>query len=222
MEALHSFDPVVYNMAECQWLKDKLGQPPVVAFQDGLPPGVNASAVRPILERVYELEEIRRHRGREWAGVQMLVASIDNYVRLATKWRQDRKRGAPRFPSMHTFDGRGRAHSQAPGSDNGQVRTYFNQDGSRTKFAIELIPDTITPWEPEWQTGKDETISGIKVDMDMRRVECQVCGHTETFKPESRASLNAARARMSKHLRSTTDRVEEHRELHAMEFGQAS
>jgi hypothetical protein len=122
---------------------------------------------------------------------------------------------------MHAYDGKGRPHRQGVGSDSGQVRTYFDAAGQRVPFAIELVPTGQAEWHPEWAKA-DEASDGLKVDRDNRRIECLICGHTEAFNPDSRGSYNAARGRISKHLRSATIEVERHREVHMTEFGSAA
>lgn len=215
------FDPVTYSTAENRFLLDHLGQPPVVALQD-VPRPVNPRAVKPILDRVYELQELETHRGQKWVGVEALKKSITTWLTENAKWAAGAKRGRPRFPSLFSFDSKGRGHRYGPGSDSGQIKTYFDEKGQRVPFAVALVEGSIVGPEevfaPEYAQA-DAPTDGIKLDADNRRVECLVCGHTESFNPESRASFNAARARMSKHLRKSTIEPERHREVHTQEFG---
>lgn len=220
MTATNVFDPVQFSIEECQFLLTTLGQPPIVALR-GKPLNVNTNAVRPILERVYELTELEAHTGVGWVGVPALQEKLEAYLAQHAKWEDDKRRGAPRWPSMHAYDGKGRPHRQGVGSDSGQVRTYFDAAGQRVPFAIELVPTGQAEWHPEWAKA-DEASEGLKVDRDNRRIECLICGHTEAFNPDSRGSYNAARGRISKHLRSATIEVERHREVHMTEFGSAA
>jgi hypothetical protein len=98
------------------------------------------------------------------------------------------------------------------------VKTYFDKDGNRKAFQVELLPDGAVEWTPDWVPTEDVKGSGIVVNHQLNRVEC-FCGHTEKFKTDSRASLSAARSRMSKHLRTTTEELERHREAYTLEFG---
>ena len=216
-QELQVFDPVLLSHEECHWLLANLGTPPVVAIKT-LPPIVNIKAVKPILDRVADLEQLQQHDGQAWIGIPALKEAILVYLREDAKWAADAKRSkhAPRFPSMYSFDSKGRAHIGGPGSDSGYVHTYFLPDGSRKPFAVPFVADEAFTWSPPGHTELPE--KGLTVRADLNRWEC-FCGHTESFKPDSRASYNAARARMSKHLRKTTEEVEKHRELHTNEFG---
>lgn len=220
MENPNIFDPVLNSEEENAFLLEAVGQPPVVALKQ-VPPGVNPNQVRPILERVYELQELEKHAGEKWVGVEAIKAAIKTYQEQSAKWAADNRRGRPRFPSLYSFDSRGRAHRYGPGSDSGRVRTYFTDKGERKPFAVELIPSEVAEWAPDWIQAvaqADEPGDGLTVNYDKNRIEC-FCGHTEQFKAESRGSYNAARARMSKHLRSATEEAARHREVHTAVFG---
>ena len=245
-----TFDPTRYSLAECQFLLDHLGEPPVVVMRQvkpvrlddpardrvsgkildrnpvHYPDGVIPAAVKNTLERVYELIALERDAHEPWAGVEAVKTCIRVYVEQATKWARDAKRGAPRFPSMHSFDTRNRPHRGGPGSDSGTVSTYFDAQGNRHKFAMNLfaLGDHGT-WAPEWAetragTEQPETAKqgGLVLNETHLRYEC-FCGHTEHFKAESRMSQNAARARMGKHLMKAPDAPEKHREIYTVEFG---
>jgi hypothetical protein len=124
---------------------------------------------------------------------------------------------------MHSFDSKGRPHRYGPGSDAGRVKTYFTAKGERLPFALELIPTGVADWTPLWAAGADDPgqDAGIFNNAEKNRIECMIagCGHTESYKTDSRSSYNAARARISKHLRTATNSVDAHREVHTNEFG---
>lgn len=220
------FDPVIYSREENEFLLEQLGTAPVVALTKK-PENVNIAAVKPILQRVYDLEQLKTHEDLDWIGIEPLKNAIRIFIREDSKWESDHKRNkkAPRFPSLYSFDARGKAHRAGPGSDSGRVRTYFGKSGERIPFAVELIPDEAGEWvAPSFQEGPVE--KHLKLDTESHRIECRVpmqdgtvCGHVETYKADSRSSYNAARARMSKHLRKATENVDDHRELHTNEFG---
>ena len=236
------FDPVKLSLPENEFVIKHAGEPWLVASRDihpvGLPnphrkdmnpvhypDGVTPAAVKPVIERIFELEQEKAHNGQEWVGVEIIKAACKAYIEQSKLWAKNKgRRGSPRFPSMYTFTSKGRAQWSAPGSDSGQVKSYFDKEGNRIPFAVKFVPDEVSDWTPEWlqkvaETDQPAPTDGLKVDEVSNRIECLICGHTESFKPESRASFNAARARTSKHLRSATDRVDEHREVHSKEFG---
>lgn len=218
---INQFDPSKYSKAECEFLLDQLGKPPVVAARELKYP-VNPRAVTPILRRVYELIELEKHENLKWCGVDPLKDAIKTWLRENVKWRTnwERSRGrAPRWPSLYTFDQRGKAHRSGPGSDSGGLRTYFNEKGERIRFAVDLLPDLYTEWAPP--AAPETNSTGLTDDESKNRLECNLCGHAESYKDGSRASKNAARARMSKHLRKpgAGNKVEEHLEVYTLEFG---
>lgn len=217
MSEIFKFDPVLFSEEENNWLLDNVDKPLIVALRDSRP-GVNPKQVRPLLERIAELEQLKVHENQSWIGFDAIRAAIRVFLREDAKWQADHQRNkrAPRFPSLYSYDSKGRARLGGPGSDAGQVRTYFNEKGNRVPFAIDLVPDYIPEWAPPGVT--EVTEPDLNVNAELNRIEC-FCGHTEQFKPDSRASFNAARARMSKHLRKTSEEVERHRELYTNEFG---
>lgn len=219
MSDTNVFDPVAYSLAENQFLLDHIGEPPVVARR-AISGNINPRAVMPVIEKVYSLEQLKSHEGTEWTGIPLLKEKIAVYIKAADRWAADkaRHRGAPRFPSMNSYDARRRAHPYGPGSDTGQVRTYFGDAGERIPFAVEYVPTGAIDWSPSWVQA-DRPARGLTVNQTLGRIECDICGHTESYKIESRASYNAARGRISKHLRSTTDDPDSHRELYTAEFG---
>lgn len=217
MIEINEFDPVEFSNEENQFLLEALGKPTIVALRTAHPPRTLA-AVKPMLDRVNELIELEKHEGLTWVGVDALKEAIKIWFRENEKWRLDHKRNrrAPRWPSLYSYDAKGRAHRGGPGADAGRVRTWFKAGGERVPFAVQLIPSDVPDWVPPGFTEKPEV--GLKVDGNLNRIEC-FCGHTESFKADSRASFVAARARMSKHLRRATEQVDQHRELHTNEFG---
>lgn len=215
---VNEFNPVNYSVEECNYLLGNVGLPPAIAVRN-ITAGVNPKAVLPAISRLYELAELAKHTGLLWCGLDPIKDSIKAYLEQAEKWSLDRRRGAPRFPSMASYDQRGRAHKQAVGSDSQFVKTYFNAQGQRVPFAVTLVEEGQDEWKPEW-TGSDEPAagSGLVVNAELNRIEC-FCGHVEKYKADSRGSYNAARGRISKHLRNATEEVDRHREIHTNEFG---
>jgi hypothetical protein len=243
---MKTFNPVRLSNAENQFLLKWLGQPSVVALKDIkgqlnpkahprdknpiiYPDGVIPASVKPILDGVYELQELATHEGLQWVGVDAMKQAIEVWLAQNQKWSSDhqKRRNAPRWPSLYSYDAKGVGHLSGTGSDSGEVKTYFGPAGERIPFEIELMSDVQAPWIAPTVGSEDLSASGgvLFVDPVAHRIECRVpqsdgtiCGHTESYKDSSRASYNAARARMSKHLRKATNEPEAHRELHTLEF----
>lgn len=242
---LTSFNPVQFSNAENQFLLDNLGKVPSAALKTirGVlnphahpkdknpiiyPDGVVPASVKPVLEGIYELTQLEQAEGLRWVGIEKVKDAIRTWLRENAKWSSDhdKTRGrAPRYPSLLSFDAKGKGHMGGPGSDSGQVKTYFGPAGERIPFEIELLSEYV----PEWVAPTvvdDQADPRLFVDAESCLIQCRVplaaggvCGHAEKYKAASRASYNAARARMSKHLRRSTEEVEAHRELHTLEFG---
>lgn len=243
-------NPVQYSLQECQFLIDHLGEPSYQALQSihpatlphpnekernpiYYPEGVIPASVKPILDRVYELIDLERRGVLQWVGLEKVKSCLQVYLDQQQKWMADKAKfgRAPRFPSMSSYDGKNRPHKGGPGSDSGTVSTYFDREGNRIPFALDLLDAMETGgWVPEWATKPEpekaapmfsKTVTkGIVDDADNHRLECPVCKHTESYKVDSRSSFNAARGRMSKHLRNEPKEVDLHRELYTNEFGE--
>lgn len=236
------FDPVKLSIEENKFLLRHLGEPWTIAARDihpvplvaphrkdrnpvHYPDGVTPAAVRPVIDRVYELQELQKNHDESWVGIDAVKAACQTYIDQSLQWEKDKRRGAPRFPSMHSFDSKGRPFKGGPGSDTGQVQTYLTSTGERKPLAIELIPTDSDRWSAPWvkssEAGTGDLSDGLTVNEDNGTVEC-FCGHNEKFKKDVRSSYNSARARMSKHLRSAKEEVFRHREVHTANFGSPS
>ena len=207
---METFDPVLYSLAENKFFLKHLGESPVVAMEDALPAGVAPAAVQDVLGTVYELDEHKKHRGKAWVGSDALIKAIRVYLHEWERWKDMSKRGGPRFPSLHAWDGKGRPHRGGVGSDSSKVVTYINDDGTRQRFAVPLHTDRGEAFEPPWATETEPIPDECVVDEDKGFIQCPVDGWTANFNPDSRSSQNMARARMAKHCRaSKDDRVRE-------------
>lgn len=242
---LTSFNPVLFSNEENKFFLTHIGKPSVVALKEirGIvnpkahpkdknpiiyPDGVVPASVKPVLDGIYELQELEKHEGLKWVGVEKVKTAIQAWLTQNAKWKfdHDRTRGrAPRYPSLWAFDAKGKGHLGGPGSDSGMVKTYFGPAGERIPFEIDLLNEFVAEWTaPTVQDEKQD--ARLVVDADSCTIQCKVplptggfCGHVEKYKTSSRSSYNAARARMSKHLRKATEELEAHREVHTMEFG---
>ena len=126
---METFDPVDYSLAENNFFLKHLGESPVVAMQEALPSGVSQAAVRDVLGAVYELDELKKHRGKEWTGVDTLATAIRVYLHEWEKWRKLANQGAPRWPTLHAWDGKGRPHRGGIGSASANIVTYLSRHG---------------------------------------------------------------------------------------------
>jgi hypothetical protein len=211
------FNPVKYSLEENKFFLTHLGESPVAALQEKLPLGVNPVAVEEVLGGVYELDELEKHRGIKWAGKDALIKTINKYLTEWDRWKEMSSRGAPRFPSMHAWDGRGRPHRGGVTSDAGSVNTYLEDNGERTKFSVDLQYSTKEKFIAPWAKPEAPVPDACVEDHERGVIECPIDGWTANFKPESRQSYNMARARMSKHCRASKD--ERMREFAMKVFG---
>jgi hypothetical protein len=207
---MESFQPVLYSIEENQFFLKHLGESPLAALQEKTPDGVNPVAVREVLGEVYDLDELEKHRGIPWAGREAVETIITRYLSEHEKWKEMSERGAPRFPTMHAWDGRGRPHRGGVSSDSGQVTTYFDENGDRQPLHLMLRDAEPVSFKAPWVKKEAAIPDSLIEDTDKGVLQCPIDGWATNFKPESRQSYNIARARMAKHCRSSKDeRVQE-------------
>jgi|TARA_R110002110_G_scaffold252372_1_gene468224 hypothetical protein len=207
---MDSFQPVLYSIEENQFFLKHLGESPLAALQEKTPEGVNPVTVREVLGEVYDLDELEKHRGIQWAGREAVSNIITRYLSEHEKWKEMSERGAPRFPTMHAWDGRGRPHRGGVSSDSKQVTTYFDDNGDRQPLSVMLRDAAPVSFKAPWVKKEEVIPDRLIEDTDKGIIQCPIDGWTTNFKPESRQSYNIARARMSKHCRSSKDeRVQE-------------
>jgi len=219
------FDPPLFNGAELAWLAASVGQPPVVAFKEVLPPAVNVKAVRPVIERVYELMELERHEGEPWAGLGAIQTAITTYLEKAEQWRQAHRRSprsSPRHPSMFMLDTGRRRYLGGIGSDSGRVRSY-EVDGERVYFAIALNvpPEGVADFvadRPVAPTVPLDVPKAIIVDTTHGVMTCPVCKFSINFEVDAQSSRNVARMQMARHLKNAKKEPDWHRAVYAHEF----
>jgi hypothetical protein len=221
------FEPALYSLAENAFLLEHAGESPAVALHSGLPEGCNIAAVKPALERFYELEELRKHNKQDWMGVEAVKESIRAYLQQHKQWTGMVRAGAPKnaFPSFYEFDSRGRAHRYGVGSDAGFVRSVFDQEtGERKTLGVDLIPTHAEFVLP--QIAKRNALKGAAAfpealveDDENGLIQCPVCKHTENYDAGVQTKRNLARTRMGKHLVGATKEPDAHRHLYAAVFG---
>jgi len=207
---MESFNPVRYSLEENQFFLKHLGESPVLALQTTTPQGVNPVAVQEVLGEFYELDELEKHRGVPWAGKEVVTQVITRYLSEYEKWREMAKRGAPRFPTMHAWDGKGRPHRGGVTSDSREVTTYFDENGDRQPLAVNLREKSMPDFNAPWVKKAEPIPESLIEDAEKGVLQCSIDGWTTNFKPESRQSYNMARGRMAKHCRASKDeRVQE-------------
>ena len=208
------FDPVKYSLAENKFFLKHLGESPITVLKESLPPDVNAATTQEVLGTIYQLEEERNHRGWDWAGIAEVKKSIETYLTEWIRWKEMSARGAPRFPSMHTWDSRGRPHRGGIGSDSSKkVSTYIDKDGNRHAFALPLRDTPVEGFVPSWIKPEAPLPDDLDNDMDAGTVACPLCGWTTNYSAGSQAQLNLAKSRVAKHLKSAKEEPERHRDL---------
>lgn len=226
------FEPAEFSLEENRFLLEHLGEAPLVALDGEVPRGVNPRAVSPLLQRTYELEELRRHKGHVWVGFDTIKTRIAKFLRWMETAAEIHRRGGPKHVSMYGIDGSGKLYKYAIGSDASIVRSAITgAGGQRERFAVDLrrpegevLPSLfdIAPWlqgdpnrinddvHEEW--GEAGKVKGTWKSKH-GSIRCGVCGHTEAFQTAVRSSYNAARARQIRHLKNATTEIDRHRIL---------
>jgi hypothetical protein len=222
MKNIERFEPAFYSIEENQFLLEHIGESPAVALSRGTPTGVNPKAVRPILEKVYELEELRTKRDQEWAGLDALRDSLTIYLAQIKQWEDDKRRGAPYPPTMYQWDSRGRARFAGVGSDAGYVSTYFDENGNRHKLGVDLVQNDLRErYMPEWARRKaaaHRTPQELIIDEKLGHITCPVCSFVVNYDPNEPAKLNIAKAQMGKHMLKDTRTPDDHKAAYGAIF----
>ena len=202
---MESFRPVRYSLEENRFFLKHLGESPVSALREPTPPGVNPVTVQEVLGEVYELAELEKHRGVTWAGVEKVGQVITRYLSEYEKWQEMATRGAPRFPTMHAWDAKGRPHRGGITSDAGEVSTYFDDQGERQPLSVSLRDPESVAFRPPWTKVAEPIPDTLTEDLEKGLLQCPVDGWATNFKPESRSSYNMARGRMVRHCKTSKD-----------------
>lgn len=205
------FDPVLYSLEENAFLVTHIGEMPETTRRGGYPPGVKPAAIEELLEHLYRLERSEPN----YCGHETVKAAAQTYLAQHAKWTAEAKRGAPALPSMHAFDALGRPHRGGVGSDSGHVRTYFDEQGNRHRLAVDLIPTGQDVYRAPWVKNTPAVMahSALIEDADKGKLECPICGFTQTYEPGVTAQRSLAKARVMKHLRGAPKEPDAHRSL---------
>ena len=229
----YDFEPAIFNDAELVFLLDHMEEPPVVAFNKGVPAGVNIKTVQTMLNTLFNLEQLRLHQGQEWAGFGLVKASIERYLQWQERCKEIKRRSGGRLahPSMFSYDGAGGFVKYGIESDSGFVKSEIQPDGSRLPFTVKLLEEggqlanllgEVAPWIGGSLTGKPVVFNDeLKVERKGRygKFECSICGKAEEFSTASKQAEGLARSRMARHLKIARQDVGRHRALYRKKFG---
>jgi hypothetical protein len=230
-----TLEPSTLSIPELLFVLDHIGKPPIAALHRPPPAGVNPAEVRSVLGAIYDATELEKHEKVDWAGIGAVREAILRYLAWHERSIEIRRRlrGSIGHPSMYVWDSDGRAIRGGIGADSGIVRTEIMADGSRLPFAVNLrwpgganpvsedISD-VAPWIRRAQM--EGAAAKVTDDLQIERgkkfgtIGCPVCGKKEEFNPADRATFNAARARMGKHLKTSRTEIARHRLLHTKRF----
>ena len=210
MKTVEEFDPATYSLEENEFFLKHLGESPLAVMQQPLPQGVNPAAVQAGLGRIYELSQLEEHRGTKWVGLEKIAESMTCYLTERARWKDMAARGAPAFPSMHAWDGKGRPHRSGIGSDSGKVSTYFAENGQRKRFAVPLVDIIPEAFSAPWVKKEEPIPDACVEDAEKGTMQCPVDGYSTAWNVDSRQAYNLARARMARHCKTSKDvRVQE-------------
>lgn len=218
------FEPADFALPELRFTLDHLGESPNVALHGEIPPNVNPVAVKALLGRLYDLEELQKVKGVPWGwsddgtltGFDAITDSIERYLAWQAKCLEMQQQGQVRHPSQHTWDSTGARTHGGIGSDaSDKVRSEITNDGRRLKFAVTLHDDgrqrvVRPPWlQPAPVIGDDA------ITLDNGVYSCSICE-----KPicsfdvdKGRPAQNKARTLVRKHVRETKTELARHRSL---------
>lgn len=215
------FEPANYSVSELKFFHEHMGESPVVALSTDLPKGVNPVAVKEVLGKIYELEELQKHRGFSWVGIDAMKDTIEKYLEMYQRDLDLHRAGAPRYSSMHMWDGANRPHRGGIGSDSDFVRTYIDDDGSRVPLGIDMEGGKKAPMAKlPWAKAPIDPPRDLIDDTDHGIVSCPLCGFSQNYQIASPGSRNVARARVGKHCKSYTGPdADAHRALYTTIFG---
>jgi hypothetical protein len=223
MEA-NLFEPADYSIEELTFALAHMGESPNVALHDAVPEGVNPVAIRNLLGRLYDLEEIRTIKGVPWGlsddgrltGFDAIRDSSERFINWQRKCMEMQQRGGPRHPSQHTWDSTGAMTHGGIGSDASEkVRSEILDNGTRKPFAVMLKEDgrkrTIKmPWQqPAPPVGSDS------ITVDGGVYHCSICDKPiASFDPTlGRRAQNKAKKVVLEHVRDSKTELSRHRAL---------
>lgn len=231
------FEPADFSIEELEFLSEHLGETANVALHEMDEDGVNPKQIRPFLNRLSELEELKTHRDVPWAGYDAIKKSIAAFLDWHNQSLDIQKDGGPRHPSQFGYDEDDTIIRGQVGADSSdKVRSRILDNGERETFTVMLREvngggSPNMPWlnrnkgaapdaKPTATTRRASTNAARRGDdkaitHDKKRglFLCNICDEAIcTYdKKKGVRAVNAAKAKVDKHLRTTRDKAPRHR-----------
>lgn len=230
VETSNVFHPADYSLPELRFLLEHLEESPTVALDGGQPVKtprdrsvnlkvgehvINPVQVRPLLQRMYELEELRRVRQKPWAGYDPIRESIERFIAFQENCIEWQKQGHPRHPSMHTWDSTGERYKGGIGSDpSDRIRHEILPNGERRPFEVHLLQSEQSKTKLPW-LSKDAPVNTDRIIHENGIMHCTICDKPITSYDVAlgRKAANKARAAARKHCKTAKNEIARHRTL---------
>lgn len=218
------FYPARLSDQELDFLLEHMEEPPAVVLQGELPLGVNPTSIEHVLVPMYELEQLRSHRGINWAGFAQVRDVIVRYQEWQKFSKDIHAQGGPRHPSMYAYDSDGQITKGAPGTDPGEiVKTEILEDGTRRPL---FLADLRRPEQGRkgphfpWVKQRDLSVTdAVEHDAKKGILTCSICQHVVSYTAsKGRVAMNLARGHMARHLKGSRKEPTRHRALYRREF----
>lgn len=237
VDMLREFEPAAFSAQELRWLGDNMDKPPVVVFREFDPDdpklrGVHRARVEPVVQHMYQLEQLRQFSGIPWAGFEPIREAIVDYMEWNGIALEIRRRGGVANPSQYYWDGSGSPAQYAVSADSCEmVRTRILPDGSRKSFkviyalspteALHTSLSDIMPWVRDRTTGpeaeRDQLVEQIISDT-VGSFTCSICSHSKEFIPQEPKTRRMAWAQMARHMSTAKKEQNRHHVLKLQTF----
>lgn len=216
------FEPADFSIEELKFMKEHMGETPIVALHGEIPVGVNPAAIQAAFGKFTELDELSKikptgkRKPQPWAGYESIVDSIDRFINWQEKCLEIQRQGGPRHPSMHSWDSTGAISSGGIGTDSVEkVRNEILDDGTRRPFAVELLKLNGTAPNMPWV--KKQKLADRIEHNDDGTYRCTICNKiVATYETEGsnvKKARNKARGEAQKHMRTSRKEVTRHRAI---------
>jgi hypothetical protein len=225
-ESITHFDPVIFSDEENLFIQKHVGKSPAAAFTGAkYGPGFSRIGVEAFLSRIRDLKDVQELHKLPWVGEEPIVERSNMWMEYRERYKAAKALNpSSAHPSMFHFTADGSEYYQGVGSDSGLVRTYFDEDGTRRPWALPLTKAHDAQSQAAWgsqeivESMQDDRLA-VNEDLTLGKVECSICGHTETWDPDKPTGRGPARRKMKKHCMSARKDVAMHRKLGVEVFG---